>query len=176
MIDSSKPKREHSAAARERMRTSALGRHDNNAAKVHERVRKTMDAIKQEVAGNDGIYPRNGGAVSLAEIARRAEIHPNTFYKDRYVELGKEVTSWLETLKVNAVVGRVRVRTEVGARLQQWKDLYHDLLESHRIAETDLAYALARLEESQSELEKLRRQLAEVSAPRIVPLRPRGSE
>ena len=147
MKKTSKPKRTHSVDAIERMRSAALARYDSQAAQSHERVRHVMQAIQQEMAANEGIYPHNKGAVSMAEVARRAEIHPLTFHKPRYLELGKEVKTWLETLKQGAVVGQGRVRKELGTRIQEWKKLYEDLLETHRISETDLQYAEARLKE-----------------------------
>jgi hypothetical protein len=171
--EKSKPKRTYSADARERMRAAALARYDNDAEQAHERVRAVMKTIQTEMAGNEGIYPKNKGAVSMAEVARRAHIHPFTFHKPRYQDLGKEVKAWLETLKQGAVVGRGRVRKELGTRVQEWKKLYEDLLETHRISETDLAHAQARLEEVLKENEQLRQRVASDAALKVVPLRPK---
>ncbi len=168
-----KVKRTYSADAREHMRASALARYDSNAAQAHDRVHVVMKNIQAEMSGNQGIYPNNKGAVSMAEVARRAEIHPFTFHKPRYKELGKEVKAWLETLKQGSVVGRGRVRKELGSRVQEWKTLYEDLLETHRISETDLAHAEARLEEVSKENEQLRQKVAAEATLKVVPLRPK---
>ncbi len=173
MKKTSKPKRTHSVDAIERMRSAALARYDSQAAQSHERVRHVMQAIQQEMAANEGIYPHNKGAVSMAEVARRAEIHPLTFHKPRYLELGKEVKTWLETLKQGAVVGQGRVRKELGTRIQEWKKLYEDLLETHRISETDLQYAEARLKKVLLENEQLRQQLSQQKTLKVVPIRPK---
>lgn len=66
MKKTSKPKRTHSVDAIERMRSAALARYDSQAAQSHERVRHVMQAIQQEMAANEGIYPHNKGAVSMA--------------------------------------------------------------------------------------------------------------
>ena len=77
-----------------------------------------------------------------------------------------------ETLKQGSVIGRVRVRKELGSRVQQWKDLYEDLLATHRLSETDLAHAEALLKEALEENKQLRSRLSEKSALKIVPIRP----
>jgi hypothetical protein len=153
------------------MRTAALARYDSNAEQAHERVRAAMNTIQIEMAGNDGIYPNNKGAVSKAEVARRAGIHPFTFHKPRYVALGKEVNAWLETLKQGSVVGRAQVRKALGTRVQEWKQLYEDLKQSNRISETDLALAQERLKEVLQENEQLRKMLAEQGTLKVVPMR-----
>ncbi|MGC8209517.1 hypothetical protein [Ralstonia pseudosolanacearum] len=161
-----------SPESRERMRAAARVRHDGNAEQIHVRVRAVMQAIQQEMAANKGVYPHNGGAVPLAEVARRARIHPFTFYKKRYVLLADEVREWRKTLESGAVVGRMRVRKELGTRLQEWKELYEDLRETHRISETDLARAEAKLRELQDDNAKLRQRLADLTKKKVVKLRP----
>lgn len=172
MSEKPNAKRAYTAESVERMRAAALARYDAQAEEAHERVRAVMRAIQKEMAENEGIYPSNKGAVSMAEVARRAEIHPFTFHKPRYKELGKEVSAWLKTLKEGAIVGRGRVRKELGTRVQEWKQMYDDLVEQHRISETDREYAEARLKEVLEENEQLRQQLANRPALKVVPIRP----
>lgn len=176
MTEKPKGKRTYSADSVERMRAAALARYDAQAAQSHERVRQIMRTIQKEMAANEGIYPHNKGAVSMAEVARRADIHPFTFHKPRYLELSKEVKAWLETLKQGAVLGRGRVRKELGTRVQEWKRLYEDLLEAHRISETDREYAEARLKEVLLENEQLRQRLSEQGTLKVVPIRPNNAD
>lgn len=171
MKEKSNQKRTYSADTIERMRQAALSRHDSNAEETHKRVRAILRTIQKEMAANAGIYPNNKGAVSLAEVARRAEIHPVTFHKERYVDLASEVKLWLETLRQGATIGRVRVRKELGTRVQEWKQLYESLLETHRVSETDLAYAEARLQETLAENVVLTERIAELSKRKVVPLK-----
>ncbi|WP_410199704.1 hypothetical protein [Burkholderia cenocepacia] len=169
-MNGNKTKRTYSDESRGRMRAAALARHDSNARQTHERVRALMMTIRDEIASNQGIYPHNKGAISLAEVARRAEIHPFTFHKPRYVELANEVRQWLASLRQDAVVGRVHVRKELGTRVREWKQLYEDLREVHRIAETDLAHAQALLEETRRENDELKIRLANLVRGSVVQL------
>ena len=130
-----------------------------------------MKTIDEEIATSQGIYPYNKRAMSVAKVARRAGIHPLTFHKPRYVELGKEVKKWLEKLKQGAVVGRTQVRKELGTRIREWKQMYEDLLEAHGLAETDLAVAQAKLEDALRENDELRKRIADITARRVVALR-----
>ncbi len=139
-----------------------------------------MKSIREEMAANEGIYPHNKGALSLAEVARRAGIHPQTFHKERYVELAKEVKQWLDALRKGAVVGRMHVRKTLDTRVKEWKQLYEDLLETHRISETDLEVAEEKLRELQKDYDKLqqkfeelRQRVAELTKPKILKLQPK---
>lgn len=173
---SGKKRAGYSPEAIERMRAGALARYDAQAEAAHERVRAVMLTIQKEMADNDGIYPHNKGAVSKAEVARRAEIHPFTFHKPRYRDLGQEVDDWLDKLKEGAVVGRGRVRKELGVRVLEWKQLYEDLLEQHRISETDREHAEAQLKEALQENRSLREQLVAQSTLKVVPIRPKKGD
>lgn len=166
-------KRTYSEESKSRMREAALARYESNAQATHDRVREMLKLIQQEMAANGGIYPHNKGAVSLAEVARRSQIHPFTFHKPRYRELAAEVRAWLEALKSGNVVGRTQVRKELGTRVQEWKQLYEDLLESHRLSETDLAHANMQLEEARREIELLRERLAGRAA-KVTPIHPKS--
>lgn len=171
MSKPSASKKVRSEEARERMRTAAKARHDANTQQAYERVREAMRLIQQEMAANQGIYPQNKGAVSLAEVARRAGMHPVTFHKPNYQELIEEVKAWLHELKSGAIVGTKRVHKALGTRLQEWKQLYNDLLESHQISETDLARTNIRLKELEDECRELRKKLSEATSLKVVPLR-----
>lgn len=98
-MTSNKPEQVPSVESRERMRAAALARSNSNAEQTVTRVRNIVTTIQKEMAANEGIYPHNKGAVSLAEVARRAGIRPRTFHNGRYVELAEEVKQWLVTLK-----------------------------------------------------------------------------
>lgn len=172
MTKSKPPKFIRTDEARERMRIAAKVRHDANTQQAYKRVREVMQLIQQEMAANQGIYPQNKGAVSLAEVARRADMHPVTFHKPNYQNfIDNEVKPWLEGLKSRALVGTKRVHKELGTRVQEWKQLYNDLLESHQISETDLAHANIRIKELESENNELRRKLSEATSLKVVSMR-----
>lgn len=168
------PKKTHTDEARARMREGAMARYGLNAQKNYDRVRGILKTIEAEMAANQGIYPHNSGNVSLAEIARRSELHPLTFHKPRYVELVNEVRVWLEKLKSENIVGRTRVRKELGTRVQEWKQLYEDLLDSHRLTEADLDVVQSKLDEALKENEILRQRLLGKSEPKVVRFQAKG--
>lgn len=80
----------------------------DKTAKLNQKVDDAMRAIATEMLANGGIYPRNGGAVSMAELARRTEINKAIFYKNR--ALKERASLWLDTLNKKKTVGRMRVR------------------------------------------------------------------
>jgi nucleoid DNA-binding protein len=145
-----KPKR--SDMTRQKMRDAAVNRHSMNAERVRERVTLMLTAIEEEISENHGIYPANKGTLSLAEIARRAEIHPLTFHKPNYRMLAKHVRDWLFRLKAKPVTKKIR--KGLAGRVQDWQQLYDDLLESHRVSETDLSIAKEELKLGEEELRK----------------------
>jgi hypothetical protein len=147
-----KPKR--SDETRQKMRDAAVNRHSMNAEQIRKRVTLMLTAIEKEISENHGIYPSNKGALSLAEIARRAEIHPLTFHKPNYQKLAKHVRDWLHGLKTKPATKTKKVRKGLAARVQDWQQLYDDLLESHRVSETDLSIANEELREGKEELRK----------------------
>jgi len=145
-----------SDAARELMRQCALQRGEQRSAQVEASVRKAMKDIDKEIQKNGGIYPHNGGALSAAEVARRAGIHVTTLHK-KLKALGNEVKDWLDLKEEKKeLVGRVRVRRALSERLKDWQALYHGLEQSHRDTELQLQQFEAELEIARDEIRKLR--------------------
>ena len=164
----------------ELMRTKALERGSARSIEVRQRVKDAMTAIQVEMASNDGIYPQNKGAVSAAEVARRAGVHPTTFFSPKQRELGDEVRVWLESLKKQKVVGRGPVRRALAERIADWRQLYEGLAQSHRDTElqlqqteSDLDKARRELEEVTHERDALRRLVAASAGSNVVPIIPR---
>ncbi len=134
----------------EQHKIAAAKRGAAKTAKVHQKVDDAIRAITAEMQTNGGIYPRNGGAVSMAEIARRAEINEATFYKKDNVALKERVSLWLDTLKKKETVGRMRVRKTFQQRAEGWHEKYKALETRHGI--TELQY-----QQLQAEHERLQR-------------------
>lgn len=161
----------------------ALERGAQRTNDVQQRVRKLLAAIEDEMAANGGIYPHNGGALSGAEIARRAGIHPTTLFSPKQRDLGSEVKQWLERIKEGRIVGRGLVRRELAERVADWKALYDGLAQSHRDTELELQQAEVDLEKAQAEIKKLQgvvdrltKQLGVLSGEKVVPLQNKRSE
>lgn len=134
----------------ERHKAAALKRGAARTAKIAQCVDDAIRAIADEMQANDGIYPNNGGAVSIAEIARRAGISESTFYKKDNAALKERAVLWLDTLKKKETVGRMRVRKTFQQRVESWKDKYDALENRHIRTELELQHL-------QAEHEKLRR-------------------
>ena len=73
-------------------------RGEARTAEVDTKIRQAILTIQQEMAANDGIYPSNGGAISMNEVARRAKISETTLFSPKQKELGKFVKDWIESL------------------------------------------------------------------------------
>ncbi len=139
-----------------------------------------MAAIEQEMATNDGIYPQNKGALSAAEVARRAGVHSTTFFSPKQRELGQEVRAWLESLKKRTPVGAGNVKRSLADRIADWKEMYDGLAQSHRDTELTLQQAEAELGLVREQLgamtherDMLREQLAKAGGSSVIPLLPR---
>lgn len=135
----------------ERHKVAALKRGAERASKVLQSVEDAMRMIADEIQANGGIYPRNGGAVSIAEIARRAGINESTFYKKDNERLKERVALWLNTLKKKERIGRMCVRLTLQQRAESWKEKYAALQNRHIRTELEL-------QQLQAEHEKLRRE------------------
>lgn len=164
-------------ATRELIRAKALERGQLRSAETRGRVLTAMAAIEQEMASNDGIYPQNGGAVSAAEVARRAGVHSTTLFSPKQRELGEEVRAWLESLKKRRAVSVSAVKRSLAERIADWKELYEGLAQSHRDTELHLQQVEAELGQAREQLaavtrerDALREQLARVGGGSVVPL------
>lgn len=159
---------------------AAKKRGEKRTEDVRARVKATMAVIEKEMESNDGIYPHRNGALSAAEVARRAGIHPTSFFTDKLRDLGAEVKDWLAVLKREKVVGSVKVHKTLAARIEDWKKLYDGLLQSHRDTELELqetqhqlGEALKNIRELKREHAQLKQLAADAASKRVVPLRPK---
>jgi hypothetical protein len=172
--------RTRSDSTRELLRTRALERGANRSDELRKRVRATLKTIEAEMASNDGIYPHKKGALSSAEVARRAGVHATTFFSPKQRDLGDEVRTWLKNLKKEKVVGRGPVRRELATRLADWKRLYDRLAQSHRDTELELQeterlleVAQVRIGELEQQASRLQEALNASATGKVVKLPPR---
>lgn len=133
----------------EQHKAAAIKRGAERTAQMEQNVANAMRAIVEEMQANGGIYPHNGGAVSMAELARRAEINESTLYKKDNASLKERATLWLDTLKKKGTVGRMRVRKTHAQRAESWEKKYKALELRHIRTELEL-------QSLQAEAQKLR--------------------
>ena len=150
---------------------------------VRERVQKVMREIEEEMEANEGIYPHNKGAVSAAEVARRADVHQTTFFSLNQVELGNDVRSWLQRIKEGKIVGRGRVHRAMADRVSDWKKIYDGLAQSHRDTElelqqtqADLGKAQDQIQQLKAENDQLRKMLQTTGAAKLLSMPIKGKE
>lgn len=167
-------------ATRERIRSKALLQGQQRSAETRERVLAAMATIEQEMAANGGIYPQNKGAVSAAEVARRADVHTTTFFSPKQRDLGNEVRAWLDSLKKREAVSVRAIKRSLAERISDWRELYDGLAQSHRDTELQLQQVeseLAKVREllaaTSHERDALREQLTLVRGASVVPLHPK---
>ncbi len=140
----------------DRYKEAARLRGEKRSADVKQRVQEAMATILAEIKANHGIYPHNGGAISMNEVARRAAIHNTTLHTPKQSELGEQVKLWVDSLKKKEVIGRMRVRRTFSERAEDWKTRYLALQNSHIKTELDLQQAEAERDEAKLEIGKLR--------------------
>jgi hypothetical protein len=174
-----KPKRSESTRALQREKAKAQGKQRTDDVQV--RVREIMATIEREIVGNEGIYPHNGGALSKAEVCRRANVHPTTLFSPTQRVFGGEVQDWLDAIKKENVTGRLSVRRTLAERQDDWKKLYEGLAQSHRDTELELQQTQADLKKTSDELSMVKRENARLTSTlatfgheRIVPLKAKG--
>jgi hypothetical protein len=135
---------------------AARRRGEARTAEVETKVREAMVSIQKEMAANNGIYPENGGAVSMNEVARRAKISETTLFSPKQKELGKAVKAWVESLKKKEIVGRMRVRRTFYERSEDWRMKYHALQDAHIATELDLQDAKVQWQDAKHALDELK--------------------
>lgn len=110
-------------------RGSALSEHAHGRTEeVRVKLRNAMKKIELEVDENDGIYPFQGGRLSLSEVCRRAGVHKVTLQGPNHRETSKtEIEAWIRRIKVTLITGRKSVRKSVTARANNWEEKYKDL-------------------------------------------------
>lgn len=154
----------------EQHKVAAAKRGAAKTAKVYQLVEDAIRAIADEMQANGGIYPGNGGAVSMAEIARRAGINEATFYKKHNTDLKERAALWLDTLKKKETVGRMRVRKSFQQRAESWHEKYKALETRHGITELQFQQLQAQLEALQDKYDALLEQMRAGAASKITPI------
>lgn len=108
---------------------SALTEHAHGRSdEVRVKLRDAMKKIELEIDENDGIYPFQGGRLSMSEVCRRAGVHKVTMQGQNHRETSKaEVEAWIKRIRATLITGRKSVRKAVTARADDWQAKYKDV-------------------------------------------------
>lgn len=138
----------------EQHKIAAARRGATRTAQMERQTTNAMQAIHGDMQSNGGIYPHNGGAVSMAELARRAGVSESSFYKKKpeNLALKEKALLWLDTLKKKETVGRMRVKKTLSQRAEDWKQKHDALQQRHICAELELQASKAEWEVERKEL------------------------
>lgn len=153
--------RKHSEATIALIRADRVARAEKDAAELTLGAERLMLLIEQEIAANDGVYPQNGGALSLAEFYRRLEVDESTIRK-RHKTLRGKIDTWRKGLAPQAAITRTEARRSEAKRVADWKELYEDLLTTYRTQELDWQQAKADVNAADVKLQTALAQLADM--------------
>jgi hypothetical protein len=91
-------------------------------------VREAMALIEVELQKNDGLYLRNKGRLTMAEVCRRAGVHPITMMGATHKKTTRPmIQAWIRKVSKSMVVGRASIRKTVAKSANDWKAKYMDL-------------------------------------------------
>lgn len=135
---------------------AAIKRGQARTDAIEAKVVQAMSSINQEMVANDGIYPANGGSISLNEVARRAGINETTLFAPKQIELREKVKVWIDSLKKSKVVGRGRVQRKLSERVADWKQRFEDLTNQQIEVELELQTAQAKNEALEKEIQEVK--------------------
>lgn len=138
-------------------------------------VKEAMRGIQADIQANDGIYPENGGAVSMAELARRAGISESSFYKKEpeNIALKERSALWLDTLKKKETVGRMRVKKSLTQKAEDWQQKYQALEQRHIRTELELQSLEAQSQKLRDDNAALVAQLHKLGETVVTPFKPK---
>ena len=157
----------------EKHKLAAVLRGAARTEKMEQSVKEAMRAIQADMQANGGIYPQNGGAVSMAELSRRAGISESSFYKKAPENLAlKDMANlWLDTLKKKETVGRMRVKKSLVQRAEDWKQKYDALEQRHIRTELELQSLEAQMQELRKQNAALVAQFPKHGLTNITPIK-----
>lgn len=149
---------------------AGIARGAARSEQLKQQIEDAMRVIEKEMAANDGIYPGNGGAVTLNEVSRRAKCHPTTLHKPHNGKLKELVDEWIKKLKQKETVGRVRVRRALEQTAQDWRKKYQALQNTHIATNLRLQQLEHELDQLRKEKDALLAEFARHTSSKVIPI------
>lgn len=146
--------------------------------KVIAKVREAMKEMELDIQSSEGIYPFNGGRITVAEVCRRAKISNMTLQAPAHRESTKVmVEEWIKKLTLRLTTGAKIVRRAVTDRAEEWKRVHDEIATAYHIDHLTLVNVTAELCEAQNRIKELEalnatllEQLQTVSGLNITPI------
>lgn len=137
-------KRDTSAAREQKEARNAATREQNRAA-----LGAALAELERLVQVKNGDLSGIEGSVSVAEVCRRAGLHPGTINKGGYKDLREPFNARIAALKAPAVVASPKKkRRPADERAMAWKAQFQATVEQLRTAEVDLLLKEVHIEEA----------------------------
>lgn len=158
----------------------ALAKHaKTRSLQIHNKLHAAMKAMDLDIEQNEGIYPLNGGRISLSEVCRRAGVHKVTLQGLSHKNTTKPlIETWLKRVHGHLITGSKSVRKSVTSRANDWEKKYraiaHKFNEMYAIEIIERDHKLEQAKKLIDELEAENRKLtATISGGKVIPL-PKG--
>lgn len=142
------------------------------------KVRQAMKDMELDIQNSEGIYPFNGGRLTVAEVCRRAKISQMTLQAPSHRDSTKVVVEeWIKKLTVRLTTGAKIVRRAVTDRAEEWKRVHDEIATAYHIDHLTLVNVRAELEDAKNRIKELEEinatlleQLKTVSGMNITPI------
>ena len=147
-------------------------------ANVIAKVKEAMKAMELDIQNSEGIYPFNGGRITVAEVCRRANISNMTLQAPSHRDSTKVVVEeWIKKLTVRLTTGAKLVRRAVTDRAEEWKRVHDEIATAYHIDHLTLVNVRADLGDAQNRIKELEKinatlleQLTKVSGLNVTPI------
>jgi hypothetical protein len=146
------------------------------------KVRQAMKDMELDIQNSEGIYPFNGGRLTIAEVCRRAKISQMTLQAPSHKDSTKVIVEeWIKKLTLRLTTGAKIVRRAVTDRAEEWKRVHDEIATAYHIDHLTLVNVRSELADAQKriiELEEinatLATQLSKATGSNITPIKPRA--
>lgn len=146
--------------------------------KVISKVKDAMKAMELDIQNSEGIYPFNGGRITVNEVCRRASISNMTLQAPSHRDSTKVVVEeWIKKVTVRLTTGAKIVRRAVTDRAEEWKLVHDQIATAYHIDHLTLVNVQSELEDAKTRIKELEQinvtlleQLKTVSGLNVTPI------
>jgi hypothetical protein len=123
----------------------------SRTSEVREKIEAAIATIASEISSSDGLYPRNGGRLSQAEVCRRAGVSLAVLQGAVHRDTTRlRVNKWLST--ATPIRTRAGAQKEIVDRVGQWKAAAEALQNRYHVAELEMIGLRNRVAQLEAEI------------------------